>query len=123
MDAFRLPKNADDEKKARQEAIESATVNAIESPLNIMRVSCEQFALMLAMVNEGNPNSVSDAGVGASCLLAAVEGGWMNVMINLPGLKNKDMALSFKKEADDWLEKARREKENIFGLVAEKIST
>ncbi|MEO6132084.1 MAG: glutamate formimidoyltransferase, partial [Saprospiraceae bacterium] len=121
MDAFRLPKESDEQKKKRTEAIEQATTQAIESPLNIMRVSFEQFALLDAMTKEGNPNSVSDAGVGASCALAAVEGGWLNVMINLSGLKNKNAATAFKKEADDLLEKARTEKGRIFMSVAQKI--
>jgi glutamate formiminotransferase/formiminotetrahydrofolate cyclodeaminase len=88
-----------------------------------MRISSDQFDLMNAMVEEGNPNSVSDAGVGASCLLAAVEGGWMNVMINLPGLKNKDRAMSFKKEADELLEKGRAQKDKIFSMVIDKIGS
>ena len=122
MDAFRLPKESDADKKARQSAIENATMRAIESPLNIMKVSYEQFALLEAMAKEGNPNSVSDAGVGASCALAAVEGGWLNVMINLSGLKNKQAAETFKQEADELLAKSREDKEKIFGEVIGKIA-
>ena len=121
MEAFRMPKNTEDEKKSRQDAIEAATTRAIESPLNIMRVSFDQFALLDAMANDGNPNSVSDAGVGASCALAAIEGGWLNVMINLSGLKNKKSAESFKLEADALLSKARETKEKIFQNVTDKI--
>lgn len=121
MEAFRLPKESDADKKARISAIQKATKQAIESPLNIMRISYEQFPLLLAMTNEGNPNSVSDAGVGASCALAAIEGGWLNVMINLSGLKNKEVANAFKMEADELLNKARLEKDKIFTLVSAKI--
>ncbi len=121
MDAFRLPKESDDEKKKRQDAIEQATTRAIESPLNIMRISFEQFALLDAMAKDGNPNSVSDAGVGAIMALAAIEGGWLNVMINLSGLKNKTASAAFKKEADELVEKARAEKERILGEVTGKI--
>ncbi|MGB3080926.1 MAG: glutamate formimidoyltransferase [Saprospiraceae bacterium] len=117
MDAFRLPKETDEQKKTRSAAIEEATTGAIESPLNIMRVSCDQFALLDAMTKEGNPNSVSDAGVGAACALAAVEGGWLNVMINMSGLKSKKAAEAFKKEANELLAKAREEKERIFKTV------
>ncbi|HUR30955.1 MAG TPA: cyclodeaminase/cyclohydrolase family protein, partial [Saprospiraceae bacterium] len=122
MDAFRLPKESDADKKTRNAAIQNATMRAIESPLNIMRISCDQFALLHAMTNEGNPNSVSDAGVGATCALAAVEGGWLNVMINLSGLKNKDAAANYKNEADELLQKSREEKEKIFKLVSDKIA-
>ncbi|HZV69915.1 MAG TPA: glutamate formimidoyltransferase [Saprospiraceae bacterium] len=121
MDAFRLPKETDEQKKKRTEAIEEATMKAIESPLNIMRISFEQFALLDAMTNEGNPNSVSDAGVGASCALAAVEGGFLNVMINLGGLKSKKASTAFKKEADELLEKSHKEKERIFNAVISKM--
>lgn len=117
MDAFRMPKETDDQKKKRTEAIEQATTRAIESPLNVMRVSCDQFPLLDAMTKEGNPNSVSDAGVGAACVLAAIEGGWLNVMINMGGLKSKKAAAAFKKEADELLAKAREEKERIFITV------
>jgi glutamate formiminotransferase/formiminotetrahydrofolate cyclodeaminase len=122
MDAFRLPKMTDEEKKIRQDAIEQATTRAIESPLTIMRVSAGQFALLDAMTKEGNPNSISDAAVGAACALAAVEGGWLNVMINMSGLKNKKAGAAFKKEADEILAKAREEKERIFNTVIAKIA-
>ncbi len=121
MDAFRMPKETEDQKKKRAEAIEQATTRAIESPLNVMRVSCDQFPLLDAMTKEGNPNSVSDAGVGAACVLAAIEGGWLNVMINMSGLKNKKAAAAFKKEADELLSKAREEKERIFNTVIQTM--
>ena len=122
MDAFRLPKESDADKKARTDAIQKATIRATESPLNTMRASYEQFALLEAMANEGNPNSVSDAGVGALCALAAVEGGWLNVMINVGGIKDKQAASAYQNEANDILAKARSEKEKIFQSVSEKIS-
>jgi len=121
MDAFRLPKETDEEKKARQAAIEQATFRATYSPLNMMRIASEQFPLLEAMTTEGNPNSVSDAGVGAICALAAVEGGWLNVMINLSGLKNKEKATEIQHEATEILTYARIQKERIFNLVIEKM--
>ena len=121
MSAFRLPKESDSDKKTRVTAIQKATRRAIESPLNIMRISHQQFELLEAMTNEGNPNSVSDAGVGASCALAAVEGGWLNVMINMSGLKNKTKAEEYKREADELLRSARIQKERIFLTVSGKI--
>lgn len=121
MDAFRMPKDNEENKKARSAAIEKATLRAIESPLNIMRVSNNQFELLEAMTNEGNPNSVSDAGVGASCALAAVEGGWLNVIINMSGLKSKKAAARLKKEADEILMMAKEAKERIFNKCVEKI--
>ena len=122
MDAFRMPKESDDEKKKRQAAIEQATLRATRSPLNMMKVANEQLPMLEAMATEGNPNSVSDAGVGAICALAAVEGGWLNVMINLGGLKNKETSEQIKKEADAILETAKDYKERIIEVVKEKMN-
>lgn len=121
MAGFRMPKSTDAEKELRSDAIQNATRRAIESPLNIMRESFAQFPLLDAMVKKGNPNSVSDAGVGACCALAAIEGGWLNVSINISGLKSKKAAAKYQKEADEILAKAREEKERIFKSVVEVI--
>lgn len=121
MDAFRLPKETPDEKKIRQDAIETATLRATYSPLNMMRLAHQQFEMLEVMTREGNPNSVSDAGVGAICALAAIEGGWLNVMINLGGLKNKELVEQIKSEARAILDSARLRKEEIFSLVVEKM--
>jgi len=121
MDAFRLPKETPDEKKVRQAAIEAATLRATYSPLNMMRLAHDQFPLLEAMTAEGNPNSVSDAGVGAICALAAVEGGWLNVMINLGGLKDKEKAAEIQHIAESILKDSRMYKESIFNMVTEKL--
>jgi len=121
MEAFRMPKESDEEKKARSAAIERATLRAIESPLNTVRVANAQFEMLFEMADKGNPNSVSDAGVGAVCALAAVEGGWMNVMINLSGLKDKTLAEKINSEADALFENAKEQKARIVQLVRSKM--
>ena len=121
MDAFRMPKETDAEKKARQQAIEQATLRATMSPLHMMRLANEQFPLLDAMTREGNPNSVSDAGVGAICAYAAVEGGWLNVMINIGGLKDKVKAEALKSDADAILAAARESKDRIIEVVKTKM--
>lgn len=121
MEAFRLPKETADEKKTRQAAIEAATLRATYSPLNMMRLAHDQFPLLEAMTAEGNPNSVSDAGVGAICALAAVEGGWLNVMINLGGLKDKEKVSEIQHIAQSILQDSRMYKERIFNMVTEKL--
>ena len=121
MDAFRLPKETPDDKKVRQAAIEAATLRATYSPLNMMRLAHEQFPMLEVMTAEGNPNSVSDAGVGAICALAAVEGGWLNVMINLGGLKDKEKAAEIQHIAESILRDSRMCKERIFKMVTEKL--
>ena len=121
MDAFRLPKETPDDKKVRQAAIEAATLRATYSPLNMMRLAHEQFPMLEVMTAEGNPNSVSDAGVGAICALAAIEGGWLNVMINLGGLKDKEKAAEIQHIAESILRDSRMCKERIFKMVTEKL--
>lgn len=121
MDAFRLPKETPEEKKIRQDAIEQATLRATYSPLNMMRIAHQQFEMLDVMTREGNPNSVSDAGVGAICALAAVEGGWLNVMINLGGLKNKEVVEQIKSEADAILVSSLEHKDRIIQVVKEKM--
>ena len=121
MDAFRLPKETPDDKIVRQAAIEAATLRATYSPLNMMRLAHEQFPMLEVMTAEGNPNSVSDAGVGAICALAAVEGGWLNVMINLGGLKDKEKAAEIQHIAESILRDSRMCKERIFKMVTEKL--
>jgi glutamate formiminotransferase / formiminotetrahydrofolate cyclodeaminase len=89
MDAFALPKNNDLEKAERNSAIQTATLQAMLVPLKVMHLSCDSMEVMLAMVHTGNPNSISDAGVGALCARASVRGAWLNVRINAPGLADK----------------------------------
>lgn len=92
MDAFGLPNKTEEEKLARQQAIQDASEYATLIPLRVMETVMEAFPLIDAMAREGNPNSVSDAGVGALCARAAVLGALLNVKINAAGLKNRAFA-------------------------------
>jgi glutamate formiminotransferase/formiminotetrahydrofolate cyclodeaminase len=88
MAAFGLPKGTDAEKAARKAAIDAATINAIKVPYRTMELAYDSFALAKSMAEIGNPNSVSDAGVGALCARAAVKGAYLNVKINAQDLKD-----------------------------------
>ncbi|MFZ4057395.1 MAG: glutamate formimidoyltransferase [Ferruginibacter sp.] len=90
MDAFGLPKSTDSEKQLRTLAIQSATKYAIEVPLKVMETAASGLKLIKAMAEIGNPNSVSDAGVGALCIRSAVMGAYMNVRINAAGYADAD---------------------------------
>ncbi|MGB2752794.1 MAG: glutamate formimidoyltransferase [Pyrinomonadaceae bacterium] len=92
MDAFGLPKTTDEEKAARTTAIQEATKYATEIPLRTMERTFDAFEIIGAMVEDGNPNSVTDAGVGALCARSAIIGAYMNVRINAAGLKNREFA-------------------------------
>ena len=111
----------DEEKKKRTQCIQEATKYAIEVPFKVMQLSFESMDLIKTMAIEGNPNSVSDAGVGALCARSAVMGAFMNVRINASGLDDK-------KFVDEIISKGKLiEKETIaaeteiLSLVNEKI--
>jgi glutamate formiminotransferase/formiminotetrahydrofolate cyclodeaminase len=121
MSAFRLPSGTDEEKREREKAIEEATKRAIEIPFTVMELSLESMDVIGAMARIGNPNSVSDAGVGALCARSAVMGAHLNVRINAGDVKDRAWI-------DDLLERARvleertnaRERE-ILDTVNEKL--
>ncbi len=121
MDAFAMPKNNDDEKRIRKEAIQAATRYATEVPFRVMKLALESMEVIEAMARSGNPNSVSDAGVGAMAARSAVLGASLNVKINARDLNDRVFA-------DDILQQARKiealaiEKEaNILDIVKAKI--
>ncbi len=89
MDAFGLPKKTEAEKQARKQAIEDASKYAIEIPYRVMQASLKSMDVVEAMAKKGNPNSVSDAGVGALCARMAVMGAYLNVKINASGIEDK----------------------------------
>lgn len=121
LDAFGLPKGSESEKEARSKAIQEATLYATEIPLRTMQVAFSAFDLAEAMVKEGNPNSVSDAGVGALALRAAVFGGYMNVRINSSDLKDREKAAMLVKEAQQIMDKAMERERKITSLVLETL--
>lgn len=122
IEAVRLPKATDEEKQQRKEAMDRATKNAIEVPMMIMRKAYASYDLLGDMVKNGNPASVSDAGVGALCAHTAVYGAYLNVMINCQGFGEKDYVEETQKYVTELLEKSKAEKERIAGMVEEVIN-
>lgn len=121
MEAFQLPKTTPAEKSARSEAIQAATRHAIEVPLRTMELALSAFEPVKAMVETGNPNSVTDAGVGALCARAAVHGAGMNVLVNVAGLKDAGFAAEAVRKAEQWMQQADSLEQEIVALVKEKI--
>lgn len=121
MTAFGLPNGTQEEKAARKSAIQAATKKAIEVPLKVMRLSMDSFPLIRQMVETGNPNSVTDAGVGALCARAAVYGAFLNVKVNATGLDDKNYATQVVAEAEKMAQAADAEERAIVALVHEKI--
>ena len=121
MNAFSLPKGNDEEKAARKAAIQAATINAIKVPYRTMELAYQSFGLAKAMASVGNPNSVSDAGVGALCARAAVKGAYLNVIINAQDLKDNAEIAELVKKAGEMNEGADRIEKEIWDIVNGKI--
>jgi glutamate formiminotransferase/formiminotetrahydrofolate cyclodeaminase len=115
--AIRLPKATSAEKETRAKAIKNATINAIEVPMKIMRTTSKSFSLLKNMAKTGNPNSLSDAGVGALCAKAAVYGAYLNVLINSKDLGDKKYVEKTLKEAKKMLRQAISAEKEILSIV------
>jgi glutamate formiminotransferase/formiminotetrahydrofolate cyclodeaminase len=121
MEAFSLQKNTDQEKKNRSVAIQAATKHAIEVPFEVMQVAFSSLEVIGVMAETGNPNSVSDAGVGALCARAAVYGAYLNVRINAGSLTDKIYSSEIIHQAKEILEKAKNKESEILLIVEGKI--
>lgn len=121
MEAFALPKATDEEKKRRSDAIQSATKYAIEIPFKVMETAAAAMPLAKAMVEMGNPNSVTDAGVGALCIRSAVMGAFMNVRINATGCNDKTFVQEIIAKGRAIEEKVIAAEAEVVKLVNEKI--
>ncbi len=117
LEAYGLPKKTDEEKNGRREAIEAATKNAIQVPYMVMETAYSGFELIHEMVKKGNPNSVTDAGVGALALSSCIRGAFLNVRINASGLEDRRFAEEIVKKGYYIENKAREEEELILNSV------
>ncbi|HRR48900.1 MAG TPA: glutamate formimidoyltransferase [Bacteroidales bacterium] len=123
MNAFSMPKGNDSEKKMREDAIQSATQYATEIPLKTMKVAYSAFDLLEAMIKDGNPNSVSDAGVGALAVRSAVYGAYMNVLINSVDLEDKSVAERLTGEAREVLDLSLERERELVDYVIQVLKS
>ncbi len=121
MDAFGMPKSNDEEKAARSAAIQTATKYAIEVPFHTMQKAFEVFDICKAMVEIGNPNSVTDAAVGALCARSAVLGAYLNVRINAGSLKDKAFVDDILAKAEKIANDAQMAEKEILDLANTKL--
>jgi glutamate formiminotransferase/formiminotetrahydrofolate cyclodeaminase len=121
MQAMALPKATEEEKQARKNAIQLATRKAMEVPFRVMECSLQSMDLLMAMASNGNPNSVSDAGVGALCARSAVLGAGLNVKINATGYEDADYVTSLLQQVKEIEEQACKKEAAILKVVSEKI--
>jgi glutamate formiminotransferase/formiminotetrahydrofolate cyclodeaminase len=120
--AFGLPKKNLEEQELRKAAIEEATIHAIEVPFEVMKVAFRGFEVAQAMAETGNPNSISDAGVGALALNACVEGAWLNVKINSGDLLTHPRVEKMLREGEEIKDRANALKLEILDLIFQKLS-
>jgi glutamate formiminotransferase / formiminotetrahydrofolate cyclodeaminase len=121
MDAFALPKSSEDEILIRKKVIHEATINAIEVPFKVMQLAYESMDVMKAMTDIGNPNSVTDAAVGALCARTAVHGAYLNVRINCKDFSDSDYVEKMLKNSTALLGKAVELEKTILEMAELKM--
>ncbi|MEC7646630.1 MAG: glutamate formimidoyltransferase [Bacteroidota bacterium] len=121
MDAFRLPKNTDEERTKRNEAIQEATKHAIITPFKVMETAFSSMQVMKAMAEFGNPNSVTDAGVGALCARTAVIGAFLNVKINCKDCEDEEFVKDILKKGQDLVDDTCDLENKIINITQSKI--
>lgn len=94
MEAFKLPKETNEEKSKRTEAIESATIEATEVPINVIKTSLDALNHLIKLSEIGNQNSLSDAGVAIQLMRSCAEGAMLNVLINTKSLNDRNRAMN-----------------------------
>jgi glutamate formiminotransferase / formiminotetrahydrofolate cyclodeaminase len=123
MDALGLPKKTEKEKEVRTMAIQEATREAILVPFAVMETAFRGFELIRAMIRDGNPNSVSDAGVGALAISSCISGAFLNVRINAKGLHDRNFANDIMDRASNIESVAKAEEKALLDLVGLAISS
>lgn len=121
MEVFSMPKSTPEEKENRSKKLQEATLYATQVPLKTIKTSFKAFELLRKMAATGNPNSVSDAGVGALAARSAVIGAYLNVKINAAGLSDRPIAQSLVDEATSLKNKAEKLEKEILEIVENKI--
>ncbi|MDD7512413.1 MAG: cyclodeaminase/cyclohydrolase family protein [Clostridiales bacterium] len=119
--AFKLPKNTDEEKAARSRAIQVATVLATRVPLRTMEISLDALKVAESLIGKSNPNCSSDIGVGALNLKSALMGAWLNVKINLPGIKDENLKNELFEKGKALLEEGNKIADKCYVIVEEEL--
>jgi formiminotetrahydrofolate cyclodeaminase len=120
--AYGLPAGTDDEKARKAEVLEACTLTACTVPMEIVRISCEAIALQDELLEKGSLLALSDVGVGAECLRAALVSGWMNVQINIRTLQDRQKAQAIADELMPLVTAGTRQAESISNEVQRRLS-
>ncbi|MCH5148369.1 MAG: cyclodeaminase/cyclohydrolase family protein [Clostridiales bacterium] len=117
--AFKLPKETDAEKAARSKAIADATLVATEVPFKTMKLCLETLHYTKSLIGHSNTNAASDLGVSALNLITCMKGAWLNVLINLGGLKDEAKAKAFRTQGEEMVSTAQKEADEIYKATLE----
>jgi glutamate formiminotransferase/formiminotetrahydrofolate cyclodeaminase len=121
MAAFRLPKTTPTEAETRTAAIQAATRYAAEVPLRIMRTALRVLPVLQAVAETGNPQAITDAGVGAWCVLTALQGAALNVRINLASLQDADYVSHLTAEVSSLLDQGTQAHQAVMAQVMARM--
>jgi formiminotetrahydrofolate cyclodeaminase len=121
MEAFKLPKETDEQKVMRRDAIENATLEAAIVPSNVIKTCRDILPLIEKLADIGNQNSLSDAGVAVSLVSTAAQGAYLNVVINCVSMSNQLVANEFLKKSEILQEEVKTNSETIVSAIVSKI--
>jgi glutamate formiminotransferase/formiminotetrahydrofolate cyclodeaminase len=122
LNAYSLPKKTEEEIRVRKSAVQEATRNATLIPLKVMETAFSGFGLIREMVEKGNPNSVTDAAVGALAIRSCIRGAFLNVKINASGLEDKEFVSDLIKKGQVIESETIREEEAILKITEDTIN-
>ena len=120
-DAFKMPKETDEEKAARRKAIADGTLVATQVPFRTMQLGYEGLMIAKEMIGKSNPNAASDLGVAILNLTACIKGAWLNVLINLPGVKDEEKAAYYAAEGKKMYDEADAIASGLYEDVAASL--
>ena len=119
--AFGMPKATDEEKAARSAAIQKGLEGCTKTPFEMMELAVETLELTASILGKSNDSAASDLGVSALSLRAAVQGAWLNVLINIGSLKNKELAEDYRAKGEALLAKALPLADQIYDAVVKSM--
>lgn len=119
--AFGMPKATDEEKAARSAAIQKGLEGCTATPFEMMELACETLELTQSLLGKTNDSAASDLGVSALSLRAAIQGAWLNVLINVGSLKNKELGEDYRKKGEALLAKALPLADQIYDTVVKSM--
>ncbi|MGM0411542.1 MAG: cyclodeaminase/cyclohydrolase family protein [Bacillota bacterium] len=121
MEAYKMPKNSEEERNKRKKAIQNGLYEASLTPLDTMKLALKLLELARKVIEKGNPHAISDIGVASLMGISAIKGAYLNVLINTQSLKDEEKALELEKEAKNIIEKGEKLNSEIENITIKKI--